>query len=450
MKKPEIVLRLLKIPLDFCAVLGAFLLSYILRANPDVMSRLDLQNPLLLPFENFVWFSVQASALLVLIFALEGLYSLKKSYRFRKEIRRMLLLSGAAYTIIILYFFLVGIQFFSRFILGLSFLLSVFFMVTHRTILRLVQHALWKRGIGRRRVVFLGTGLIFEELSKRWSMALGFEIVGRVSSLEQLQELTVQEEIDEVVQVSTINHAAEVVEYCQLQHIEYRFVPDLLEVQRINTEMDFVGNIPIITLRSSAIDGWGRVIKRACDVLGGILGLVMFSPFFFLIAVGIKLQDAGPIFYKSLRVSRGREFWMWKFRSMIPDADQKKKELLDENRREGPLFKIQDDPRITRFGKFLRKTSLDELPQLWNVLLGDMSLVGPRAHLPEEIAQYERHHRKVLSVKSGITGLSQISGRSKLPFEEEIKLDVYYLENWSLPMDMKIVLRTFGVLLDGE
>ena len=141
---------------------------------------------------------------------------------------------------------------------------------------------------------------------------------------------------------------------------------------------------------------------------------------------------------------------MWKFRTMVVGADKLKKTLMEQNRREGPLFKIQNDPRITRFGRFLRKTTLDELPQLWNVLRGDLSLVGPRAHLPEEIAQYEKHHRKVLAIKAGVTGLAQVSGRSKLDFEKEVKLDVYYLENWSLWLDLKILLKTFTVLLEGE
>lgn len=465
MKKPEIILRLLRIPLDFLAVLGAFLVAYYLRSNPEFVSYLELDRPLLLPLRDFIWFSVQAAFLLVIIFAWERMYGLRKSYRFRKELRKMVAFLAAAFTIIILYFFLVGIQFFSRFILVTAFVLSFGLMIGHRLFLRLIQHWFWRRGIGRRRVLFIGEGKVLNELSKEWTGALGFELIGRLASqrrslpqgeiqilgtYEQLESVIKKYSIDEVVQVSNVKESAEIVEYCQLNYIEYRFVPDMLEVQRTNTELDFVREIPIIALRSSAIDWWARVVKRIVDTLGAIVALILFSPFFLLAIIGIKITDPGPVFYRSKRVSKNRTFWMWKFRSMVVDADKRKKELMELNRREGPLFKIENDPRITSFGRFLRKSTIDELPQLWNVLKGDLSLVGPRAHLPEEIAQYKKHHKKVLMVKAGVTGLAQVSGRSKLDFEQEVKLDIYYLENWSLWLDIKIILRTFGVVLQGE
>ena len=459
MKKPEIILRLLRIPFDFFTVLGAFFLAYFLRSHPEYVGVFDLSSPLLLPFADFWWFSLQASLLVVLIFAWEGMYSLRKSYRFRKELRRMFMLNGAAFTVIILYFFIVGIQFFSRFILGLAFVLSMVLMLSHRFLLRIVQRWLWKRGIGRRKVLFLGKGKVLQELVELWEKNPAFEIIGSLGEEtsvkvlgkpEDLERVVQKYDVDEVVQVSHLAHADQYVEYCQLNHIEYRFVPNMLEVQRTNTEMEFIKDIPLITLRSSAVDWWARVVKRVVDIVGASIGLVILSPVLLVIALVIKITDPGPVFYKSNRVSKNKTFWMWKFRTMVVGADKLKKTLMEQNRREGPLFKIQNDPRITRFGRFLRKTTLDELPQLWNVLRGDLSLVGPRAHLPEEIAQYEKHHRKVLAIKAGVTGLAQVSGRSKLDFEKEVKLDVYYLENWSLWLDLKILLKTFTVLLEGE
>jgi exopolysaccharide biosynthesis polyprenyl glycosylphosphotransferase len=464
MKKAEIILRLLRVPFDFLSVVLAFLLAYSFRSNPELMASLGLEEPFLLPIMDFLWFSIQAAVLVVGIFAWERMYSLKKSYRFRKELRRMLTMTGAAYTVIILYFFLVGVHFFSRFILGVSFVLAIFFMLLFRLILRMVQHALWRRKIGLRRVLFIGEGAVLNQLHGIWKEALGFQLIGKLTDGEKksedslkvlgtsadLEQVVKQYGIDEVVQVSSAKNSAGIVEFCQLNYIEYRFVPDMLEVQRTNTEIDFVQEIPIITLRSSAIDGWAKVVKRVMDVFGASIGLILLSPVFLLIALGIKLNDKGPIFYKSRRVSRNTEFYMWKFRSMVVNADKLKQELLAQNRREGPLFKIENDPRVTRFGRFLRKTTLDELPQLWNVLKGELSMVGPRAHLPEEVAQYEKHHRKVLAIKAGVTGLAQISGRSKLDFEKEVKLDVYYAENWSFWMDIRILFQTFGVLLDGE
>jgi len=458
-------------PLDFLAVFLAFFLSYQWRLHPEMIPFAQLNDPLLLPLIDFVWFSLKAALLVVMIFAWERMYSLRKSYRFRKELRRMLMLTGAAFTVIILYFFVVGVQFFSRFILGVAFVLAILFMLFHRFLLRRIQYWFWKKGIGKRRVLFIGGGGVLNELVGVWGQSLGFEIVGRVGNVkrktenlksikgedlpflgytDELKSVVEKYRIDEVVQVAEVADSAEIVEFCQLNYIEYRFVPNMLEVQRTNTEIDFVRDIPVITLRPTAIDWWARVMKRIMDILGSSLGLVLLSPLFVLVAVGIKLDSKGPVFYRSRRVSRNKQFWMWKFRSMTIGADKKKGALMAQNRRSGPLFKIQNDPRITRFGRFLRQTSLDEFPQLWNVLKGDLSLVGPRAHLPEEVAQYEKHHRKVLAVKAGATGLPQISGRSQLDFEKEVKLDIYYIENWSLWLDLKIILQTFGVLMEGE
>lgn len=465
MKKLEITLRLLRLPFDFIVVVAAFLLAYYWRLHPEIIPYVDLPEPLLLPMRDYIWFSLQSAILIVLIFAWEKMYSLRKSYRFRKELRRITMLTGAAFTLIILYFFLVGIQFFSRFILGVSFVLAIAFMLGHRVILRLIQHLIWKRGIGRRRVLFIGAGKVLKELVNSWSGALGFELLGRLAAelhevgdgelkilgkYEDLERVVKHHRIDEVVQVNDVKDSEDIVEYCQLNHIEYRFVPTMLQVQRTNTEIDFVHEIPIITLRSSAIDWWARILKRMMDVLGAVVGLVLLSPAFLIIAIIMKITDPGPVFYRSKRVSKDKTFWMWKFRSMVVDAEKRKKGLEQLNRRKGPLFKIENDPRVTRFGNFLRKTTLDEIPQLWNVLKGDLSLVGPRAHLPEEVEQYEKHHRKVLAVKAGVTGLAQVSGRSQLDFEQEVKLDVYYLENWSLWMDIRIIFQTFGVLLRGE
>ncbi|MDP3976050.1 MAG: sugar transferase [bacterium] len=451
MKKPEIILRLLRIPFDFAVVFGSFLFAYWLRAHPDLIPLLQLHEPALLPWESFLLFSLQAAGLVLLLFAWEGMYSLRKSYRFKKEARRMLLLTGAAFTVIILYFFLVGIQFFSRFILGLAFVLTIVLMILHRLILRAIQRWCWGKGWGKRRVLFVGKGDVLKELRERWDKDVAFEVVDSLSTgAEVLERLRHSRAVDEVVQVGDVDQAALLVEFCQLHHIEYRFVPNMLEVQRINTELDFVGEIPLITLRSSAIDWSGRVVKRTFDVLTSSAGLLLLSPLLLLIACGIKLNSQGPVLYWSRRVSKNRQFSMVKFRTMVDGADQMKKDLEQDNRRTGPLFKIADDPRVTRFGRLLRKASLDELPQLWNVFKGDLSLVGPRAHLPEEVEQYERHHKRVLAIKAGVTGLPQISGRSHLDFEQEVKLDVYYIENWSFWLDMKIILKTFGVLFEGE
>jgi len=192
------------------------------------------------------------------------------------------------------------------------------------------------------------------------------------------------------------------------------------------------------------------VIKRTADVLGSILALVIFSPILLVIAFAIKWETDGPVLVRLRRVSQNKEFYLLKFRSMVKNAEELKPFLKEWNERnDGPLFKIKNDPRVTVVGKFIRRYRLDELPQFVNVLKGDISLVGPRPHQPDEIAKYEKHHKKVLSIKAGVTGLAQVSGSSDLPFEEEVSLDSFYIENWSLIQDIKILLKTgVKMLLD--
>lgn len=193
--------------------------------------------------------------------------------------------------------------------------------------------------------------------------------------------------------------------------------------------------------------GWRGFLKRGVDLLGATFGLIFLAPVFLIIAFLIKWDSKGPVFAKiRQRVGMGgEEFFMYKFRSMIKGADKYKEELLHLNEREegdGPLFKIENDPRITKVGEFLRATRLDELPQLINVLKGEMSLVGPRAHEPQEVAQYDEEEKKVLNIKPGMSGLAQIHGAEELPFEEENKLDRKYIKNWSLFLDLKILAKT--------
>jgi len=176
-----------------------------------------------------------------------------------------------------------------------------------------------------------------------------------------------------------------------------------------------------------------------------------FLPFFIIIAAVIKIDSKGPVFFKQKRVAKRGYFYLYKFRSMVDNAESLKKKLMHKNeRKEGILFKIKNDPRITKAGKILRKTRIDELPQFINVLKGEISLVGPRPHLPNEVKKYKRRHRIVLAIKPGVTGMAQVSGASDLSFEDEVRLDAYYIENWSLFLDFIIIIKTFMVVFKGQ
>jgi exopolysaccharide biosynthesis polyprenyl glycosylphosphotransferase len=244
--------------------------------------------------------------------------------------------------------------------------------------------------------------------------------------------------------------------------VEFRIAPSLFNCLPRKTEIDQIGVLPMIRLFREPLSSGARILKRSSDLVISALAIALLLPLWLLIALLIKLDSKGPVFYTQERVGMdGRLFLLYKFRTMIPDADSEvhreyqrafiagraEANLGNEQR---PAYKLLADPRITRVGKFLRKTSLDEVPQLWNVLLGDMSIVGPRPPIPYEVEAYELWHRKRLDMKPGLTGLWQVSGRNRLPFEEMVRLDLFYIENWSLLLDLKIILRTGFVMLGRE
>lgn len=191
------------------------------------------------------------------------------------------------------------------------------------------------------------------------------------------------------------------------------------------------------------------IAKRIMDICGALIGLICLSWLFLIVALLIKLEDPkGPVFFKQVRVGKdGKEFYMYKFRSMVTNAEELLESLLHLNEVTGAMFKMKDDPRVTKVGKFIRKTSIDELPQLWNVLKGDMSLVGPRPPLPREVAQYTEYHKQRLLVTPGCTGLWQVSGRNDLGFNEMVELDLKYIRERSILYDLKIILKTIKIMI---
>jgi lipopolysaccharide/colanic/teichoic acid biosynthesis glycosyltransferase len=204
-----------------------------------------------------------------------------------------------------------------------------------------------------------------------------------------------------------------------------------------------------VELRSTRLDGWGKIGKRGFDIMASCLGLVLLLPLALVVGILIKLDGRGPVLVGLTRVGlRGKAFTVYKFRSMVVGAHERKRELLSQNERsDGPLFKITNDPRITRIGKWLRASSIDELPQLWNVCKGDMSLVGPRPHEPEEVALYQTRQRQLLFIRPGMTGMAQVSGRAHLSFAEEAKIDMFYVQHWSFLLDLIILIKTPLVVL---
>jgi exopolysaccharide biosynthesis polyprenyl glycosylphosphotransferase len=275
-------------------------------------------------------------------------------------------------------------------------------------------------------------------------------VLGRIADLDWLARA---EFIDEVIlalpgQPAQTREAAEA---AFRNHLDIRAVPDLPPGPWPDSGIDRIGEVPIVTLHREPLPSAALFLKRFLDVTGAMFGLVVMSPLMAIVALLIRLDSVGPIFYSAERTgAKGRRFRCYKFRSMVTDAAQLKEDLRARNQRQGPIFKIDDDPRVTRIGRLIRRYSLDELPQLWNVLCGEMSLVGPRPHPVDEVNHYELHQFRRLDVKPGITGLWQITARDCPSFELNMHLDLTYIENWSLRLDLRILANTIRVLFAPE
>jgi len=235
------------------------------------------------------------------------------------------------------------------------------------------------------------------------------------------------------------------------RNVDIQMSTGLLDVITSRVQIREVSGIPLISLRGVAFSPGRRFVKRAFDLVVGGLIVLVGLPVWLLIALAVRLDSRGPVFYRQMRVGRrGGVFGMYKFRSMCDGADARLEELREHNEATGPLFKMHNDPRVTRVGRFLRKYSLDEFPQILNVMRGEMSLVGPRPPLPNEVDTYSDYHWRRMEVPPGMTGLWQVSGRSTLTFDDMVRLDLLYIENWSVGFDMSLMLRTIPAVLLPE
>jgi exopolysaccharide biosynthesis polyprenyl glycosylphosphotransferase len=292
----------------------------------------------------------------------------------------------------------------------------------------------------------------FSKLSNEddWLPIKGYDVLG---TLDELVEICKKNPVDEVVFCvptealpNLDDHARDMEE----MGITMRMVLDLYDLRRSRRELSFFhGQMPMLTFYPKAFNAEHLFVKRCLDILGATAGLCITGILFPFVVLAIKLDSAGPIFFGQNRVGEsGRTFRCWKFRSMYIDAEERKKELMHLNEMNGAIFKIKNDPRITRVGQFLRKTSLDELPQFWNVFKGEMSIVGTRPPTPNEVENYENWHRKRICIKPGITGMWQVSGRNQIQnFDEVARLDIEYIDKWNMWLDLKILLRTVWVVL---
>lgn len=463
---------------NFCLVVGdavaitvAFSVAYILRVSlnhtpisTDVHAHTYLLALVsLLPF----W---------ILIFALLGLYNSRIYERRFPELGRLLIGSFIGILFVISYSYLFNITIFpARLVTVYGFGLAFVLVLIFRTLARGIRRQLFSYGVGINNVLIVGDTSITHELIHGLAdtAVTGYRVLGVIGGARHPHRLDTpyqvfptfaaatkalrHEQLHTIVQTELYSDAGnndKVLTYAQEHHIAYRFVPGNSELFVGNIEVDLFQAVPVIAVHQTALVGWGRVVKRLTDLVLGGLMLVLASPIMVLIAIA-ELFDGGPIFFRQTRLTRfNRKFKVFKFRSnrvayngLTPEqAFQKmgKPELIKVYRSNGD--QLINDPRITPLGRFLRRTSLDELPQLINVVKGDLSLIGPRALVPQELELYDKRHA-ILSVKSGMTGLAQVSGRRNISYEERRKLDLFYVQNWSFWGDLVILIKTVWIVL---
>lgn len=425
------------------------------------------------PEEYFVGLSAYLAVQLGLMVVLLAVYGVKGLYRptlgrtWLDEVGTIFsgATTGVAVLVVLVFYFRPLAL--SRLVFIYSWLLIIIFLSAARLAEHSLRGQLRQRGRGLQRTLIVGGGtlgrMIMQNIVARPDLgyqALGFiddgqrEDIGPFKALgttEDIPRVVAEHGVEElIVALPAASHqkVVEIIDYCQKKGICFRLVPDFYELSLDRVHVDGLHGIPLIAMKERSLQGWNQVLKRGMDAGLAALLVVLTAPLTALIALAIKLDSPGPVFFRQVRVGRGgRCFVAHKFRSMRVGAEEEFGQVAALNEATGPIFKVKRDPRVTRVGRLLRRTSLDELPQLFNVWRGDMSLVGPRPPIPQEVEKYADWHRKRLEVSPGVTGMWQVSGRSNLTFDEMVLLDLWYIQNWSLGLDLKILLRTLPAVI---
>ncbi|MDA3815289.1 MAG: sugar transferase [Patescibacteria group bacterium] len=466
MKKSELFFSALQIPVDYIMLVLAGFLAFILRSSESITGL----KPILydLSIREYMQIILIVAAFFVLVFAIEGLYVIKATRKFTKSFYRVSRAIAIGLMIIIIGIFINREWYSSRFVILLGGILAIVLVSSARISLGYIQrYLLKKKGTGVHRLVLVGSDgvckLFKNKINK--NRFLGFKIVGVLDSVDfgKIKELKKMKGIDELIACSPSsikkNELHDLKKYCMYNRIAFKYVPTLIETANFDLQI-FLGE-PLIEVKNTPLDGWGKILKRVFDLIGSIVGIILFSPIMLVTAIVTWIDSGRPIIYFNPRVGHRGTFNLFKFRYMKPEYshgeqfsenhNKKAIKYLDElikkqSIKKGPIYKIKNDPRKTKFGKFIERFSIDELPQFFNVFKGNMSLVGPRPHQPIEVDKYRDYHLRVLTIKPGITGMAQISGRSDLDFEDEVRLDTYYIENWSLWLDIQIIIKTIPSL----
>ncbi len=462
-EKVTFLRRLIKAA-DVAIAAASFFAACALSGNAHYLCRNNLFLPALIVF-LFSWFAALSYS---------GIYS---SLRTRHIMLVMLLTAKAAAVSLVINgacFYIFHMHELSRLtiILGTIFCAGLIFV--SRLGLILFFHFFRRRGYNYRRILIIGSGrraqrfVSLVQEHEEWGLKIAGivdrdpELKGRrvmeytvLGTFEDIPRIIHENIVDEVVFVvprSWLDSIEDIILFLEAHGLVIHVALDYFELKLARARQNDLHGFPLLTFESTPYKAWQLAIKRAWDILVSFTFLLLLSPVFALIALVIKAGSRGPVFFRQTRCGlNGRKFTLYKFRTMVEDAEDRLDELRAKNEMNGPVFKIKNDPRLTAAGHFLRKFSIDELPQLWNVLNGQMSLVGPRPPLPEEVEKYDYWQRRRLSMKPGLTCLWQVGGRNRIKdFNEWLRLDLEYIDRWSIGLDVLILLRTIPAVISGR
>src|SRR5947209_685160 len=409
---------------------------------------------------------------LIAIFALRGLYGIRLTGSWFRQAWNIVSSATLGLAFLITYYFVFQPAANSRLLMLFVWAMAMLILCLGRLIVSATMGMLYRLGLGETRLLVVGSGRLGKMIMQHIAASpnLGYSIVGflhdmteppgdfgRFKMLGTLEDLSLairSLQVDEVIIALPSNmheQSIKSVKLCEKLGASFKLVPDLYELSLSRIDMEAIEGIPLIGIKQVSLNTVQQLVTRVVDIVVSLLIIIVGSPLWLFIALAIRLNSPGEIIYTQTRVGlNGRLFKIYKFRSMYTNADQVLAALWTYNEAQGPIFKMKDDPRMTPIGRFLRRTSLDEIPNLLNVLKSDMSLVGPRPPLPSEVAKYEEWQKGRLAIKPGMTGLWQVRGRSNLSFDEGVLMDLYYIENWSLRLYFQILFRTIPAVLFGR
>lgn len=491
MKHHELIFSIIKIPFDFLILWGAFFLAKEVRLMSDLIPGVHL--PIQTISSGYLnMFALWGAFLYIWLFASHKLYSLQISHSKIQEI-----LDVIRYGFYWFVFFSVGVYFWKwffytwaeipRLIILYTMIAAILGSSIIRIILNTIQNTLLKYGKIAKRNLLIINNISEKKIRNILDDILASKIYGIVWysnpteiknitlsyiwNISKIQEYMSKHICDEILYIDSDYNKEELYKIWELSRtygIRYRYITNNFDVTKTHTLLSLINQTPVIELQNTPLEHWGRVGKRIFDILFSLFFITLFAPLFLLIGVFIAFEDpSGPIVYKNRRIwQNGKLFNCYKFRYLKwkycikesygtenkhDPAIEFEKELIEtQSIRNGPLYKIQSDPRKTKIGAFLERYSLDELPQFFNVLRGDMSIIWPRPHQPREVQKYELYQQRLLTVKPWITGMAQVNGREKNDFQTEAELDLFYIENWSFLLDLKILLKTFTIIFSRK